>query len=590
MKKTYKGKVGEQGAELDLAQINVKDWFSQFPIDKISSTEQNFVSALLQEIDKQVVASNLTFSDPRFVMIGYNMLKRNLIDKSDYDFTISEYLIVRQYLKNSVDESESEMLVNFLDAYIQLGLTNEPLSNESKIYLKESAEAIDYSIIKKFCPIFIAEKLDESLIYEIEDIDVTKFDGEDVIVAPDEDDDELISEIEEIEQEEQQEQEIDEILSEEDSDEISEATIEEWKETISTLQEYIDDDISPENNEEWIAVIEGLKELLSEQGIKYALGGITQNENLFSFRIPTWALSPLINADISGLSDDEIEKLDDFVSDTINKYGNANFMLGDDSDVFEFKRSNDIDGNLGGEVTTLYLRASKPSRYDEGGMTEDELRMKLEIYKGQYELPSLPESAKPFVLKNINKIQKELDERFPKSKEVEKPKEKEVAIDRDAEILAEIERQKKKLGLSALPESAKNIIRKKIADLENQLSDKPKVEKPKEVEKPKPTPKPIPKPKVVEEEFEEEFEEEEKSPIEKAFGKKDEVKEPKKRGRKPKPKVEEPPREPKKRGRKPKPKVEEAPKEPKKRGRKPKQKLSLSDFGIGTKFNINDYI
>jgi hypothetical protein len=96
----------------------------------------------------------------------------------------------------------------------------------------------------------------------------------------------------------------------------------------------------------------------------FAKGGGIENEFL-EFTIPTWALPSLINADDSGLEDEDVEKLNKFVDKTQEKYGNANFMLGDKSEETEFYWRNDIDGNLGGDVTTLYLMPTK--EYKNGG-------------------------------------------------------------------------------------------------------------------------------------------------------------------------------------------------------------------------------
>jgi hypothetical protein len=46
-------------------------------------------------------------------------------------------------------------------------------------------------------------------------------------------------------------------------------------------------------------------------------------DGILEFIIPTWALGSLINGDNSGLEDDEIDKLDNFSSQTILEYGNA---------------------------------------------------------------------------------------------------------------------------------------------------------------------------------------------------------------------------------------------------------------------------
>ena len=74
------------------------------------------------------------------------------------------------------------------------------------------------------------------------------------------------------------------------------------------------------------------------------------DDDLIEFEIPNWALSALINGDESGLTDEDQEKLNAFVDDVVSKYGNAHFMMGDESETdLGFRHSNDID-NLGNEM------------------------------------------------------------------------------------------------------------------------------------------------------------------------------------------------------------------------------------------------
>jgi ribosomal protein L35AE/L33A len=101
---------------------------------------------------------------------------------------------------------------------------------------------------------------------------------------------------------------------------------------------------------------------------KFKNGGNLE-DNLLDFDIPTWALSSLINGDDSGLEDEDIEKLNNFTDKIVAKYGNAHFMIGSDEDMeSEFTYRNDIDGTLGGDVVTLYLRPSK--KYKNGANIE----------------------------------------------------------------------------------------------------------------------------------------------------------------------------------------------------------------------------
>ena len=75
---------------------------------------------------------------------------------------------------------------------------------------------------------------------------------------------------------------------------------------------------------------------------------------VLDFIIPEWAICALINGDESGLNESDISILNSFIRQTVKKYGNANFMLGEKSDESEFRWSNDI-SNEGGTVCTLYL-------------------------------------------------------------------------------------------------------------------------------------------------------------------------------------------------------------------------------------------
>jgi hypothetical protein len=112
---------------------------------------------------------------------------------------------------------------------------------------------------------------------------------------------------------------------------------------------------------------------------KMAEGGEMDDE-LLEFEIPDWALPSLINGDDSGLENEDIEKLDKFVAETIKEYGNANFMLPSEDEMdLGFLYNNDID-NLGSNCSLLYLRPSKG--YADGGETDDyakggEVRYKL---------------------------------------------------------------------------------------------------------------------------------------------------------------------------------------------------------------------
>lgn len=82
-----------------------------------------------------------------------------------------------------------------------------------------------------------------------------------------------------------------------------------------------------------------------EQAIDAMIDDDSEDDGLIGYEVPEWAMSSLINGDDSGLSEEDIEKLNSFVKDVSNKHGNANFMLGDidGKDDLGFKKYNDID-------------------------------------------------------------------------------------------------------------------------------------------------------------------------------------------------------------------------------------------------------
>ena len=500
-KATYKGQISQDVKNFDLANINVYDWFSQFPKNIPTEKEKALVEKLTSVIKSNDVEKNYTFSDDRFISIATNLIR--LVPKENYNFTISEYLIFYRYLQVKYDSEIKgiDSLIEFVNQMIGFSAEGGALSDEQNAILSETAESIELQALR-MCPLFIAEDIENAIKEDVEEVDMA---GVEVLEKPEEEDD-FISEIEAEEEEEAIEKVFE--SEEEEQSEGEPAEVVEWRDTINTLQELIDENDSPESNEEWQDTIDTLKELIADSGYKF--GG-------------------------------------------------------------------------GGEV--------------------DDIRAEIEKQEKKLGLAALPESAKEAIRKKIEQLKNQLEAQKEKPKA--EPKEEKGSMS-NADIRAEIEKQEKKLGLAALPESAKDAIRKKIAQLKGQLGEeqKPTETKKKKIistrkEKKEPiVKKPISKPKekVIDRLEEIEEEEEEVSPIEKIRGKKEveeqEVKVPKKRGRKPKAKVEPAePKVPKKRGRKPKPKDETAePKVPQKRGRKPKAKLSLSDFGLSKKFNINDYI
>lgn len=107
--------------------------------------------------------------------------------------------------------------------------------------------------------------------------------------------------------------------------------------------------------------------ILDPEKIKYNKGGNIKNKSnkFIEFTIPFDYAYALINADTSGLSDEDEIDLNNFVDEIVEKYGNAFFMVGSE-ESFEprFEVTNDVN-NLGADVVTLYLQPSK--EYNKGG-------------------------------------------------------------------------------------------------------------------------------------------------------------------------------------------------------------------------------
>jgi hypothetical protein len=91
-----------------------------------------------------------------------------------------------------------------------------------------------------------------------------------------------------------------------------------------------------------------------------ASDSLSESKDPVDFTIPNWAVAALINGDETGLTDDEQKRLAEFVEDTVNDFGNANFMLPSDDELdLGFCTQNDIDGRIGGDCTKLLLIPSK---------------------------------------------------------------------------------------------------------------------------------------------------------------------------------------------------------------------------------------
>ena len=79
------------------------------------------------------------------------------------------------------------------------------------------------------------------------------------------------------------------------------------------------------------------------------------DDEVLEFIIPDWAASALVNGDVSGLTDEDEVKIDNFINDIAMKHGNAQFIPADDDELdLGFKHTNDID-ELGANCIKLIL-------------------------------------------------------------------------------------------------------------------------------------------------------------------------------------------------------------------------------------------
>lgn len=91
-------------------------------------------------------------------------------------------------------------------------------------------------------------------------------------------------------------------------------------------------------------------------------------DDLIDFVVPQHYASALIDGDFSGLGDEDTEKLNSFISDVQRKFGNANFMLGDDEDMdLGFMTRSDVD-NLGADMMRVYVNPNN----SESNLQEEE--------------------------------------------------------------------------------------------------------------------------------------------------------------------------------------------------------------------------
>ena len=69
---------------------------------------------------------------------------------------------------------------------------------------------------------------------------------------------------------------------------------------------------------------------------------------IYQYVLPTYALSALVNGDVSALDDSEIETIEAFGRNVIKRHGTGHWANESDSDSY-FAHYNDIDGTLGND-------------------------------------------------------------------------------------------------------------------------------------------------------------------------------------------------------------------------------------------------
>jgi len=72
------------------------------------------------------------------------------------------------------------------------------------------------------------------------------------------------------------------------------------------------------------------------------------NHETYQYVLPTYALSALVNGDVSGLEDCEIDAIEQFEQLVIKRHGTGHWANESDGDSY-FAHYNDIDGTLGND-------------------------------------------------------------------------------------------------------------------------------------------------------------------------------------------------------------------------------------------------
>jgi hypothetical protein len=126
-------------------------------------------------------------------------------------------------------------------------------------------------------------------------------------------------------------------------------------------KEDIKESVAPKTKKITLSELRSLvKNIIKEEQSKKKKVIKENKEDLIDFVVPKHYGSALINGDFSGLEDEDEEKIDDFISRVQSKYGNANFMQGDEEDDdLGFMSRSDID-NLGGNMMRIFIRPDRP--------------------------------------------------------------------------------------------------------------------------------------------------------------------------------------------------------------------------------------
>ena len=112
-----------------------------------------------------------------------------------------------------------------------------------------------------------------------------------------------------------------------------------------------------------------------------------KDNDLIDYIVPSWSMAGLINGDFSGLSDEEIKKLEAFIESVTNENGNAVFLIDDieGKDNLGFKHRNDID-DLGGDVYRVYIKPNNDIELSEAEQAIEEMIAREELYGNQHKL------------------------------------------------------------------------------------------------------------------------------------------------------------------------------------------------------------